>query len=281
MSSADFNVTLSSKGRVLLDPDSNVFTRQIAVDSITTLIAACPEYLDKIPTDAIRGLLSILHLHNDEQTDDEVNRTLPILQALSTLCKFDTYTSDSPSNTSMIQQYRVVILYDNDVDTAHCACTVTRRLTTNLLLEEDHVDMYSKYDMQLLSALRTFVSTLLCFIPLGSLVGDEPDWYQRYGARIMDTLCDCARIEDRSVLGDVCQALGRIYILSSYNHSAGAMCIKSLKRLYNDGRYRMVKQAAKNAVMSIVIEYYMRQGSSSQRCPTDIAFRLWDYIGSV
>eukprot|EP01084_Bolivina_argentea_P313278 542506_1 len=223
----------------------------------------------KLPIEAIKQLAILLENYEDMT----MALVEGIIMLLASLCN----CGESDTKKEIILNYRNTILYETE--SVKYVFEIIKQLIDNIVTKENFTDIrYARYDKLLLSVLRSCVYTMLCFIPRGIILVKESNWYIQYGEYILNALCECVLITDRAILGDVSDGLATIYILSSDNHKAGAVCAKMLKLLYNNGKYYMVKKAAKHAVMPIVVEFYIRQSGCSQRCPTDIVFKLVTYV---
>eukprot|EP01083_Nonionella_stella_P314477 1133056_1 len=260
--------------QIIQNHNTDSFTRQQTAHLICDIATDYNlELTFQIPIDAVTSLVSLLKAYESISMKFEVQE--PIITLIATLCN----TDETDGNKDAVTRYRQAILYETD--SAKYVTQIIHHLVSRLLSEENFIDRYSMYNQLLISVLRSCVYTLVCLIPRGSFLLNETDWYVVYGECILSALCKCAEITDRSILGDVCECFSAIYILTFNNHTAGIICVKMLKQLYNNGEYYMVKKAAKHAVMAIVVEFYIRQVGCVGRFPTDILFQLIKYTGSI
>ena len=230
----------------------------------------------KIPMDTIKSLINLLATDSDEQMFELQEA---IITLLASLCICDDQIKDKTKLLTIIQ-YRECILYQSK--TAKYVYDIIKSIIYKILNEENYIDRYSRYNKVFVSILRSFVYTLICFIPRGFILSsNEINWYSIYGEYILNGLCECKIITDRAILGDVCDGLSTIYILSSNNNLVGGICAKQLKELFNNGQYYMVKKAAKQAVMSIVVEFYIRQAGCYNQFPSELVFQLVKYTGNI
>ena len=216
----------------------------------------------QVSKDTIKSLVSLL-----DSDEDILELQEQIVMLLASLCHIEETDMDKKMSH---MEYRKYVLYN----------TNAVKYMSNLI--EILTDTMIENDNKLwVPELRSFVYTMICFIPRGIMLVNEPKWFEHYGQHILNGICKCTSIIDRVILGDVCDGLSSIYILCSSKHYIAGICAKWLKRLFNNGQYFVVKQAAKEACKSIIVECYIRQCGCNNRFPTDLVFTLIKFAGSM
>lgn len=216
----------------------------------------------KVPMDTIKALISLL-----DSDEDILELQEAIVMLLASICHIEQTDKDKKMNQ---MEYRKYILFDTQA--VKYLSEIIETLTYAMIESDKWL---------WISELRSFVYAMICFIPRGILLINEPKWFEQYGQYILNGICKCTSIIDRVILGDVCDGLSIIYILCSSNHNVAGLCAKWLKKLLNDGEYFVVKQSAKEAIITIVVECYIRKFGCSNRFPTDLVFTLVRYAGNT
>ena len=242
---------------IINDENENLFVRHQSAYLITDIGNDYELNLTfKIPMDAIKSLISLLSSDETHMLDLHG----PIIKLLAILCNCDEIDQ---KQLFRIVEYRKCILYETK------AAEYVYNIITNLISN-------NKFYSCSLS-----INAMKSFIPRGSVLVNENNWYQVYGQYVLNGFCQCIKIKDAFILGDVCDGLSTLYVLSTHNHRAGAICVEMLKKLYNSREYYCVKKAAKQAIMAIVIESYIRQAGYHNQYPSELVFQLAKFAGVV
>ena len=240
---------------IIVDKDQDLFIRRSAASLITDL---CNDHelnlLLKTPKNAIKPLISLLNI-------DYV--CSPILKLLTSLC------ATRNDQDEIASSYREYILYQTD------AVKIIYGII-HKLYESSNDGAYSK--------MQSFINILISFLPQTSMdIENEDNWFEIYGKNILQGLCEITEISnsDPWTLGEICDGVSIVYVLSADNNLVAANCAAIIKRLIDSGQYNRVKKTGKKAVMSIVIMFYIQQAGIEREFPPELVFQMLKFSGNI